>query len=220
MIVFNNVTLKYPYDEFELLKGVSFTLHDGVNTILADGQSGKSSICKLLIKDIAPTSGQIVVDDMDIFGITNSNLGILYLPRNPVLFQHRNVRYNLEYPLKLRKVSRPERQECVSKIAELFHLELDVKVSKLSSEQKRSLALARGLTVKRKIALFDDFFDGGEQDLQNICNVLSNFDTCVLLSSNACLAMGHTVVLDGGFVVFEGDAQEAQQVVGNLHWLS
>ena len=219
MIVFDNVTLKYPYDEFDLLKGVSFTLQDGVNTILADAQSGKSSICKLLIKDIAPTSGQILVDGKEISCITNSNLGILYLPRNPVFFKLRNVQYNLEYPLRLRKVAKPERQKRVREIAEQFNLEVNAKVSKLSCEQQRTLALARGLTVKRKIALFDSFFDTDEPGLQYISNILNNFETCVLLSSDVRFAMGHTVVLDGGVTVFEGDAQQAQQVVGNLHWI-
>ena len=220
MIVFDNVTLRYPYDEFELLKGVNFTLQDGVNTILADAQSGKSSICKLLLKDVAPTSGQIFVDDKEISSITNSNLGILYLPRNPVFFRHRNVQYNLEYPLKLRKVGKSERQQKVSAIAEQFGLDLGAKVRKLSAEQRRTLALARGLTVKRKIAFFDSFFDSDEWDVQYINSILNNFETCVLLSSDARFAMGHTVVLDGGVTVFEGDAQEAQQVVNNLHWLA
>ncbi|MCH5156404.1 MAG: ATP-binding cassette domain-containing protein [Clostridiales bacterium] len=223
MIVFDNVTLKYPYDEYELLKGVSFTFRDGVNTILADAQSGKSSICKLLLKDIKPTSGQIFVDERDISCITNSNLDILYLPRNPAFFRYRSVQYNLEYPLKLRKVAKPERHKQVYAIAEQFGLDLGVKLSKLSAQQQRTVALARGLTVKRKITLFDSFFDTAP-DLQYVNDVLNNFETCapftiVILTSDIRLAMGHTVVLDGGVTVFEGEAEQAQQVVSSLHWL-
>ena len=32
MITFNDVTFRYPYDDFDVLKDASFTLHEGVNT--------------------------------------------------------------------------------------------------------------------------------------------------------------------------------------------
>ena len=220
MIVFDNVTLRYPYDEFDVLKGASFTLHKGINTVLADAQSGKSSICKLLLKDIAPTSGHIFVDEQDIASITNSNLDILYLPRNPAFFRRRSVQYNMEYPLIIRKVGKAERRNRVWEIAEQFGLNLDVKVNKLSQSQARTLALARGLTVKRSIALFDDFFDGDIENLNYINNVLQQFETCVIFTSDTRQANGHTVVLDGGIIVFEGDVEQAKQVVDSLYWLA
>ena len=226
MIVFDNVTLRYPYDEFDLLKRASFTLQEGVNTVLADAQSGKSSICKLLLKDISATGGQIFVDGQEISSITNSNLDILYLPRNPVFFERKSIQYNLEYPLLVRKVEKPERKKRVREIAEQLDIpQLDVKVGKLSQEQRRNLALARGLTVKRKTVLFDGFFDGDTPDFKYINNVLRHFDTCapstlVIFTSDARLAMGNTVVLDGGVTVFEGCAEQAQQYVSNLYWIS
>ena len=226
MIVFDNVTLRYPYDEFELLKGVSFSLQEGINAVLADAQSGKSSICKLLLKDIAATGGHIFVDGQEISSITNSNLDILYLPRKPVFFERRSVQYNLEYPLSVRKVGKSERRERVREVAELFGIEqLGIKVSKLTQEQRKTLALARGLTVKRKTVLFDGFFDGETVDCQYINSVLQHFDTSanstvVIFTSDARLAMGNTVVLDGGVTVFQGEAEQAQQCVSNLYWLS
>lgn len=220
MIVFDNVTLRYPYDEYDLLKGVTFTLSSGVNTVLADIQSGKSTICKLLLKDIAPTSGQIFVDRQQIDCITNSNLDILYLPRNSVFFERRSVRYNMEYPLRVRKVDRAAKKARVDEVSRQFGISLDDKMRTLNEAQRRTLALARGLTVKRKIALFDGFFDEETLDFQYVSSVLQHFDTCVILTSDPRLAMGHTVVLDGGVTVFEGDAQSAQEYVGTLHWLA
>ena len=219
MIVFDNVTLRYPYDEFDVLKGASFKLCEGVNTILADAQSGKSSICKLLVKDIAPTSGQIFVDGLDISRIANNSLDILYLPRNPVFFERNSVQYNIEYPLKVRKVGKSQRRERAQEVATQFDLPLEAKARTLSTEQRRNLALARGLTVKRKIALFDDFFDD-ESDINYINGILKHFDTCVLFTSNPYLACGHTVVLDGGITVFQGEAEQAKECVSNLYWLS
>lgn len=224
MIEFMGVALRYHYDEFELLKGVDFTLREGVNTVIADTQSGKSSICKLLCKEVAASSGEITVDGLKISSITSADLGILYLPSAPVFFENRSVAFNVEYPLKVRKIAKNERRKRVEQVAEALKIDfLDAKVKKLTAEQRKLTALARGLTVKRKIVLFDDFFEveDGKNPLDSVENVLKLFDgaICVILTSDKRLARGNTVVLDGGVTVFEGDAEAAKSVVDGLHWL-
>ncbi|MCH5151410.1 MAG: ATP-binding cassette domain-containing protein [Clostridiales bacterium] len=222
MIIFDNVTLRYHYDDFDLLKGASFTLADGVNTVLADVQSGKGSICKLLTKDVAATSGRITVDGQDIASITNSNLDILYLPTNPAFFENRSVQYNIEYPLRVRKYPKNGRRERAMQVAsELGIDKLDAKVKKLSLEERKLVALARGLTVQRKTVLFDDFFIADCDGLEARDRVLQYFDgsTCVILTSDARLATGNTVVLDGGVAVYQGNAETARKIVSELNWL-
>ena len=226
MIEFKDVTLHYHYDEFTLLKGASFTLHDGVNTVLADTQSGKSSVCKLLCKEVKPIGGEILMDGLPISSITSAGLGILYLPSELAFFEHRSARYNVEYPLKVRKIGKSERKQRVNEVATVLGVDfLDVKVKKLSQEQRKLVALARGLTVPRKVVLFDDFFavDGDvESVIDRMQSVFGMFDsaTCVVLTSDKRLAMGHCVVLDGGVTVYEGDACGAAQIIENLDWIS
>lgn len=225
MITFSNVHLRYPYDDFELLKGVSFTLKEGTNTILADTQSGKTSICRLICQEVKLTEGQIFVNGKDISSITSDSLGILYLPRNPVFFNNKSVLYNVEYPLRVRKVDKARRRSLAQKAAERAGISsaLTAKIKNIDKNDRLTVALARGLTVERQIVLFDDFFSTeiGSGDIQKINPILQLFDAPmkVIVTSNADIAMGHTVVLDGGEVVFEGDAQLAKQHVTNLHWL-
>ena len=224
MIEFRGVALRYHYDEFELLKCVDFTLREGVNTVIADTQSGKSSICKLLCKEVAASSGEITVDGLIISSITSADLGILYLPSAPAFFENRSVAFNVEYPLKVRKIAKNERRKRAEQVAEALKIDfLVAKVKQLTAEQRKLTALARGLTVKRKIVLFDDFFEveDGKNPLDSVENVLKMFDgaICVILTSDKRLARGNTVVLDGGVTVFEGDAEKAKSVVDGLHWL-
>ena len=225
MIEFKDVTLQYHYDEFALLKGASFTLRDGLNTVLCDTQSGKSSICKLLTKDVAASGGEITVDGLKIACITNADLGILYLPSKPTFFDNRSVRYNIEYPLKVRKIAKNERRERAERVAESLGVDfLDVKAKKLTAEQRKLVALARGLTVERKMVLFDDFFaiEGDvETALAHVNSVLDLFSnaTCVILTSDSRLAMGNTVVIDGGKTVYEGAADQAARVIDGLGWI-
>ena len=225
MIEFKDVVLQYHYDDFALLKGVNFALTGGVNTILADTQSGKSSICKLLTKDVAPNGGEITVDGVDIGCITNADLGILYLPSKPTFFANRSVRYNIEYPLNVRKVAKNECRATAEKVATALNIDfLNEKVKKLTEKQCKTVALARGLTVERKTVLFDDFFeiDGDvTQTVAHIDDVLSLFGnaTCVILTSDTRLARGHTVVLDGGVTVYDGDVEGAKKVISELVWI-
>ena len=221
VIVFDNVTLRYHYDEYDLLKGVSFRLVDGVNTILVDTQSGKTSICRLLINDVTPTSGQILVDSSDISSITNANLDILYLPSSPVFFNRRSVLYNIEYPLRVRKVSKEERRKLALDVAQKLNLDgLDRKVNKLSQAERRAVALARGLTVKRDVVLCDDFFQATEQEQVKQTIELFDAKTFVILTSDPQLAVGNVVVIDFGKVVYEGSAEQARQIVNDLGWLA
>lgn len=219
MIVFDNVSLKYHYDEYPLLTNLSFTLKQGVNTVLCDTQSGKTSFCKLLVKDVKPTSGQIFVDGAPISSITNAHLGILYLPSNPTFFANRSVQYNIAYPLKVRKIAKTERQNRVAEVAAKLGIScLKLKAKKLNQAQKSSVALARGLTVERKVVLFDDYFDNNI----DVDSVLQLFDgvTCVIITSDVNFARGNVVVLDGGMVVYQGDVDGAKQAVSTLDWLS
>ena len=214
MIRFDNVTLRYPYDEFDVLKGASFRLSDGLNTVLCDTQSGKTTICRLLIKDIAPCQGEIYVDDVPLASIADADLDILYLPCAPVFFERRSVKYNLEYPLRVRKMDRRRAVE----VAERSGLsDMDRKVSKLSASERKTLAIARGLTVPRKYVLLDDF----AQSLTELEEYLPLFEgsNVIVFTSDPSLAKGNTVVLDGGRAVFQGDAESAKSKVGQLQYL-
>lgn len=218
MITFQNVSFRYHYDEFVLLKNLSFELLDGVNTVLCDLQSGKSSICKLLTKEISPTVGSIYLNGIDISCITNKGLGILYLPSVPTFFENKSVLYNIAYPLKVRRADKTERLTKAKCIAEKLGIDnVDVKISKLTTDERKKAALARGLTVERKIILFDDFFDEND-DVDYILNLFSA-DVKVILTSFTELARGHTVVLDGGVTAYCGNVKGACECVAQLEWL-
>ena len=205
MIVFDKVTYKYHYEQFELFKQLSFTLKDGVNTILCGEQGGKSSICKLLCNQIVPQSGNLTIDGIQCN--VNKDNGVLWLSQNPTFFEGRSVLFNIAYPLKVRKVAKLQRDIIAKQLAEQFDLPTDVKVKKLTNEQKHKLAIARGLTVERKVVLFDDFFDNKQQ----LMETLELFPDAikVILTSKTSLATGNTVVIDCGECIFQGDATEA-----------
>ena len=205
MIIFDKVTYRYHYEQFDLFKGLSFTLCEGVNTILCGEQSGKSSICKLLCNQIAAQSGNVTICGIQCNA--NKDNGVLWLSQKPAFFEGRSVLFNIAYPLKVRKVAKLQRDIIAKQLAEQFGLPIDTKVKKLTDEQKHKLAIARGLTVERKVVLVDDFFDNKQQ----LMETLELFPDAikVVLTSKTSLAMGHTVVIDCGECIFEGSAADA-----------
>ena len=214
MIVFDKVTYRYHYEQFDIFKELSFALTEDVNTILCGEQGGKSSICKLLCNQIAPQSGTVTIDGIQCN--ENADNGVLWLPSKPTFFERRSVLFNIAYPLQVRKVAKLQRDIIAKQLAEQFGLPADTKVSKLTPQQKRTLAIARGLTVERKVVLFDDFFND-KQQLQQTLQLFPD-TTKVILTSHASLATGHTVVIDCGECIFQGDASKAvdacQGIVG------
>lgn len=221
MIEFNSVVLRYPYDDFDLLKGVSFSLVEGVNTVVCDVQSGKSSLCNLLCGEVKPTSGNVYLDGKDILGITNRDRGILYLSSDPTLFLHKTVQQNVEYPLVVRKTEKSQRSSIAAQamlsvgIADLAK----VKAKKLDENQKIAVMLARGLTVSRKVVLFDGIFDGGNVDVTQTLNLFDS-PIKVILTSKKDLLIGNVIVLDGGKCVYQGNADGAKIVLDGLVFLS
>ncbi len=221
MIQLNKVTFKYPYDEFNVLNDVSFTLENGLNTILCDIQSGKTTICKLILGNLKAMSGEVLVNGLNVGTSKNPSKDILYLPQNPTFFENRSVLYNLQYPLKVRKLLK-QQGEKVLEIAEKFEFSdlLKEKVCKLSIEQRKTLAVARGLTVSRNVVLFDGFFDDNKT-CDSFFETIGYFNGIIVnLTTNKNSAQGNTVLLDGGKCIFQGDAEKAKRIVENLTWLA
>lgn len=220
MIEFCNVTFKHQYDDFALLENASFNLPNGISTVLCDVQSGKTSICRLILGLLTPQSGKISVDGED---VSVCRPDVLYLPKEPTLFLEKSVSYNLNYPSKVRKIL-PQNSERIHQIAHKFALDekLGTKAKKLSKMEKLQLALARGMTVERKIVLFDGFFDNNyTESFSQVVNEYFPFcQTAVLFTAFPQNAVGHTVVLENKKCVFQGEVSQAQEVVKNLCWLA
>ncbi|MBR2966688.1 MAG: ABC transporter ATP-binding protein [Clostridia bacterium] len=223
MIEFCNVSFQYQYADLPLLTNLSFCLQNGTNTVLCDYQSGKTTIAKLLMGQISPTSGAILWNGQPLEQMGLAERGILYLPKQPVFFNGKSVFFNLAYPLRVRKTPKKQIEQIVMKVANQLGIEnlLKTKVGKLTGQQKLQVALARGLTVQRQVVVLDGFLEQlDQQQKQQVFSLLQYIPTCIILTDDTSLAQGTTVVLDGGACVFQGDATTAQSVVENLYWLA
>ena len=105
-----------------VVKGVSFQIYDGeFLSILGSSGCGKTTLLRMLIGILEPTSGQILLDGEDITNIHPSGrkMGIVF--QNYALFENMTVFMNVAYAMKVRRV--PDYKEKTNDILRRMGLE-------------------------------------------------------------------------------------------------
>ena len=163
IIVFDHVSLAF--DDKEILRDVSFTLKTGHTKIfLGASGAGKSTILRLILGLLRPDAGRIFVngervDDMkeDNLMKVRADLGMVF--QEGALFDSLTVRENVGYKLfeesamPIEQVNR--RVEEVLGFVRLGEF-IDRMPSELSGGQRRRVAIARAMTAKPRILLYDE----------------------------------------------------------------
>jgi len=163
IIVFDDVSLAF--DDKDILRNVSFTLKTGHTKIfLGASGAGKSTILRLILGLLKPDGGYIFVNGERVDNMTEddlmkvrADLGMVF--QEGALFDSLTVRENVGYKLfeesdmPLDEVNR--RVEEVLGFVRLTEF-IDRMPSELSGGQRRRVAIARAMTAKPRILLYDE----------------------------------------------------------------
>jgi phospholipid/cholesterol/gamma-HCH transport system ATP-binding protein len=163
MIVFKNVSLAF--DDTVVLRDVSFTLREGhTKIILGASGAGKSISLKLILGLLKPDGGEVWVkgqrvdqmSELDMMKV-RADLGMVF--QEGALFDSLTVGENVGYKL-YEETDRPldEVRARVEEVLGFVGLAqfIDRKPSELSGGQRRRVAIARAMTVKPGILLYDE----------------------------------------------------------------
>ncbi|ABB23329.1 ABC transporter ATP-binding protein [Pelodictyon luteolum] len=163
MIELRNISLKY--GEKEILKNVSLTIEDNtIKAILGPSGVGKSTILKLMLGLIKPTSGQVFVDGTDISAMKESELypirrkmGMVF--QGNALFDSMSISQNLGFFLR-ENLNLPEKevQERVTEQIQFAGLEgyEEQLPESLSGGMRKRVAIGRALIFRPHMILFDE----------------------------------------------------------------
>lgn len=151
--------LSRSYGDIDAVKDVSFTVPEKSFTVLLGPSGcGKSTILKMLSGLEQVSHGTINIGGADVTDVEASKRGVSMVFQSYALFPHLNVKENIQFGLKVRKVPAEEREKKVAEAAQVVGLTelLDRKPANLSGGQRQRVALARSIVSDQSVCLMDE----------------------------------------------------------------
>ena len=163
MIVFESVQKTYE-PNVQALKGVSFTIEKGefVFVVGASG-SGKSTVIRLLLKEIEPTDGRIVVGGRDLGRLKRSRVPLLRRNVGCVfqdfkLLPNRTASENIAYALRVQGQSSAQIRKKVPEVLNLVGLphKMNSRPEELSGGEQQRVSIARAFVNHPPLLVCDE----------------------------------------------------------------
>lgn len=202
------------------LKDINLEFGTGMFGLLGPNGAGKSSLMRILVTLMKPSSGNILVNGMDIQKHRREIRKMLgYLPQDFRFFSALRTWEFLDYSGALAGMK--NKKERLSEVDRLLDqvglLEVrDRQANKLSGGMKRRLGIAQALIGNPRIIIVDEPTTGLDPDerirFRNILSQLSQNDVTIILSthivgdiSSTCQSMA---LLNRGELVFSGSPEK------------
>lgn len=228
-IEFKDVCFNYPTTDIPALSNVNFTILPGEKVaIIGRIGSGKSTIAKLLLKLYEPTSGKILLDDIDIQQIDPADLRryISYVPQDIHLFRG-TIKENI-----VSSEQRPAIEDII-RAAQIsgsddfikthplgFDMPIGERGSGLSGGQRQSVGVARALMQKSYITIMDEPSNAMDQttEAQLLSRLTAHLkkQTVILITQKlSLLAMtDRVIVMHHSKVLLDGSKEEVTKQLG------
>lgn len=140
---------------------------DGINLKIPDGAyccllgpsgCGKSTILRMIAGHEDPSVGEILIGGEDVVGLDPVERRTAMMFQSYALFPHLSVRDNIEFALKVRGVSKGQRDDKVDAMIDKVQLgELANRLpAQLSGGQQQRVALARAAITEPRVLLLDE----------------------------------------------------------------
>ena len=147
------------FDKNTVVNNISFEIADNeFFVLLGPSGCGKSTTLRMIagLEDIS--EGKIISNGADITEIDPKDRNMAFVFQNYALYPHMDVRKNLSYSLKLRKVEKSKINQKIEWVSNLLKINelLDRKPSQLSGGQRQRVALGRSLVREPNAFLLDE----------------------------------------------------------------
>ncbi|HET7899685.1 MAG TPA: ABC transporter ATP-binding protein [Candidatus Nanopelagicales bacterium] len=151
--------LRKTFGEVVAVDSVDLDIADGeFLTLLGPSGSGKTTVLRMIAGFELPTSGTIELAGHDVSQLPPFRRDVNTVFQDYALFPHLSVQENVEYGLKVKKVSREERRRRADEALEAVRLGGygTRKPAEMSGGQRQRVALARALVNRPRVLLLDE----------------------------------------------------------------
>jgi len=225
-IQFINVSFKYPGAEEPVLHDITFEAKPGeVVAILGTTGSGKSTLVSLIPRLYDVTSGQILVDGVDVREVSQEELRkrISYVPQRAIIFTgtvKENIRIGKpdatdEEIIESAKIA--QAHGFIERLPQGYDTVISEGGTNLSGGQKQRISIARGILRRGDIFIFDDCFSAldfkTEAKLRMALKDVVKDATMILVAQRVASVMNadKIIVLDEGRIVGIGTHKELME---------
>ena len=223
VVEFRNVSFHYAGADEEVLSDISFIAKPGQTTaFIGSTGSGKSTLVNLIPRFYDATSGEVLIDGVNVKDVSQHELHnkIGYVPQKGILLSGTiasNLRYGDENAtmddLKL-AADIAQATDFIMKKPDGFDSPISEGGTNVSGGQKQRLSIARALTKKPEIFIFDDSFSAldfkTDATLRKALKEHTSNATVLIVAQRISTIMNaeQIIVLDEGKIVGKGTHQE------------
>ena len=223
LVEFKNVSFRYPDSDEEVLSDITFTAKPGETTaIIGSTGSGKSTIVNLIPRFYDITSGNLLIDGVDIKEISNKDLRKIvgFVPQKGILFSgtiDSNIKYgnpNMSDEQMIEAAQIAQATEFIDSKPEKYKEPIAQGGSNVSGGQKQRLSIARAIAIDPEILVFDDSFSAldfkTDSTLRAELAKKTKDKTVIIVAQriNTILNADQIIVLEDGKIVGKGTHEE------------
>lgn len=235
-IEFINVSFNYPRSDVKVLDNISFKINKGEKiSIVGLNGAGKTTLIKLLCRLYQPTSGEILINGINIFDYEYSS----YLGQISAIFQDYKIfAFTVKENIILSEEEDVDRinevleknnlHDVIEKLPKGINTNLykifDEKGIELSGGQYQKIAIARALYKKSDLVILDEPTSAldpiAEYEVYNSFNHLIENKTAIYISHrmSSSIFCDKILVIEGGKVAAFASHQELLQDQNSLYY--
>ncbi len=188
------VNLSKTIKKHKIIHDFSLEVSSGeVVGLLGPNGAGKTTTFYMICGLIAPSSGQVFLDDKDISSASlhkRAQMGIGYLPQESSIFKELTVEENLLLAVEIITDDKKVQAQKVDRLLDILNIEpiRDRLGISLSGGERRRCEIARSLAIEPKFILLDEPFAGVDplavKDIQKIAQELKELGIGVLITDH------------------------------------
>ena len=202
-----------------VVDGVSLRVEKGeIVGLLGANGAGKTTTFYMIVGLERPSSGQVLISDIDIGGMPmykRARLGISYLAQEASIFRNLTVEENIMSILEYVDMDDGAKKQKIADLLEEFHVShvRERLGSELSGGERRRVEIARCLALEPKFILLDEPFAGVDPiavaDIQGIISYLRERGMGILITDHNVVEtlriVDRAYIMNEGKILVEGD---------------